>query len=59
MYKVLYPYSPHKEDELELMEGDYIYVSATDQGQTGKALGVRVPFLPSDAHVLGLLLYRQ
>lgn len=34
VYKVLYPYSPHKEDELELMEGDYIYVSAADQGQT-------------------------
>ena len=34
-YKVLFPYTPQKDDELELMEGDFIYVSATDQGQTG------------------------
>ena len=34
VYKVLYPYTPHKEDELELVEGDYVFVSVSDQGQT-------------------------
>ena len=35
VYKVLYPYTPRKEDELELVEDDYVFVSASDQGQTG------------------------
>lgn len=38
VYKVLFAYTPHKEDELELLEGDYISVSASDQGRTGKML---------------------
>ena len=37
MYKVLFPYTPQKDDELELTDGDYIYVSAADQGQTGES----------------------
>ena len=36
MYKVLFAYSPQKDDELELLEGDYVFVSASDQGQTGE-----------------------
>ena len=36
MYKVIYPYTPRKEDELELVEDDYVFVSTSDQGQTGK-----------------------
>lgn len=35
VYKVLFPYSSHKDDELELVEGDCIHVSASDQGRTG------------------------
>jgi len=35
VYKVLFPYMPQKDDELELQDGDYAYVSTTDQGQTG------------------------
>ena len=35
VYKVLFAYSPQKDDELELLEGDYVFVSASDQGQTG------------------------
>ena len=35
VYKVLFPYSPQKDDELELLDGDYVYVSTSDQGQTG------------------------
>lgn len=35
VYKVLFPYSPQKDDELELLDGDYVYVSTADQGQTG------------------------
>lgn len=38
VYRVLFPYSPHKDDELELLDGDYVYVSTTDQGQTGTYL---------------------
>eukprot|EP00731_Ephydatia_muelleri_P012280 Em0006g1174a len=34
VYKVLYPYQPQKEDELELAEGDYVYVSTADEGRT-------------------------
>ena len=33
---MLFAYSPQKDDELELLEGDYVFVSASDQGQTGK-----------------------
>jgi hypothetical protein len=36
VYKVLFAYSPQKDDELELLEGDYVFVSASDQGQTGE-----------------------
>ena len=32
---MLFAYSPQKDDELELLEGDYVFVSASDQGQTG------------------------
>ena len=32
----MFAYSPQKDDELELLEGDYVFVSASDQGQTGK-----------------------
>ncbi len=35
LYKVLYPYTPRKEDELELIEDDFVFVSIADQGQTG------------------------
>ena len=35
VYKVLFPYLPGKDDELELQDGDYVYVSTTDQGHTG------------------------
>ena len=35
VYKVLYPYTPRKEDELELIEDDFVFVSIADQGQTG------------------------
>ena len=45
VYKVLFAYSPQKDDELELLEGDYVYVSTSDQGQTGtqevKSLPIR------------------
>ena len=37
VYKVLFGYVPQKEDELELVEGDYVSVSTADQGQTGKS----------------------
>ena len=33
---MLFAYSPQKDDELELLEGDYVFVSASDQGQTGE-----------------------
>ena len=36
VYKVVYPYTPRKEDELELVEDDFVFVSTADQGQTGK-----------------------
>lgn len=36
VYKVLFGYTPQKEDELELVEGDFVFVSTSDQGQTGK-----------------------
>ena len=35
VYKVVYPYTPRKEDELELVEDDFVFVSTADQGQTG------------------------
>ena len=35
----MFAYSPQKDDELELLEGDYVFVSASDQGQTGKERG--------------------
>ena len=35
VYKVVYPYTPRKEDELELVD-DFVFVSTADQGQTGK-----------------------
>jgi hypothetical protein len=38
---VLFAYSPQKDDELELLEGHYVFVSASDQGQTGKKRGSR------------------
>ena len=33
---MLYPYTPRKEDELELIEDDFVFVSIADQGQTGE-----------------------
>lgn len=35
LYKVLFPYTPTKDDELELSDGDYVYVHASDSGHTG------------------------
>ena len=35
---MLFAYSS-KDDELELLEGDYVFVSVSDQGQTGKERG--------------------
>ena len=32
---MLFPYTPNKDDELELVEGDYVFVSDKDQGRTG------------------------
>ena len=40
VYKVLFGYAPHKEDELELIDGDYVCVSTSDQGQTGLCVSV-------------------
>ena len=39
---MLFAYSPQKDDELELLEGDYVFVSASDQGQTGVCVCVCV-----------------
>ena len=33
---VLFAYSPQNDNELELPEGGYVFVSASDQGQTGE-----------------------
>ena len=33
---MLFAYSPQNDDELELLEGDYVFVSVSDQGQTGE-----------------------
>ncbi len=38
MYKVLFPYIPQKDDEVELQDGDFVYVSTSDQGQTGEII---------------------
>ena len=35
LYKVLFPYTPTKDDELILSDGDYVYVHASDSGHTG------------------------
>ena len=35
LYKVLFPYTPTKDDELVLSDGDYVYVHASDSGHTG------------------------
>ena len=33
-YRVVYPFSSRSEDELDLNDGDYIYVSTVDNGRT-------------------------
>ena len=38
LYKVLFPYTPTKDDELVLTDGDYVYVHASDSGHTGTKL---------------------
>ena len=35
LYKVLFPYTLTKDDELILSDGDYVYVHASDSGHTG------------------------
>lgn len=32
--RVMYPYTPQNEDELELVPGDYIFMLPVDQGST-------------------------
>uniref|UniRef100_H3DA38 Ubiquitin associated and SH3 domain containing Bb n=1 Tax=Tetraodon nigroviridis TaxID=99883 RepID=H3DA38_TETNG len=34
--RVMYPYAPQNEDELELLPGDHIFVSPVDQGSTSE-----------------------
>lgn len=34
--RVMYPYAPQNEDELELLPGDYVFMSPVDQGSTSE-----------------------
>lgn len=34
--RVMYPYEPQNDDELELVPGDYVFVSPVDQGSTSE-----------------------
>lgn len=34
--RVMYPYTPQNEDELELVAGDYVFMSPVDQGSTSE-----------------------
>ncbi len=45
MYKVLFGYAPQKDDELELIDGDYVCVSTSDQGQTGQSVCVEFVYI--------------
>jgi len=63
---VLFPYTPQKDDELELTDGDYIYVSAADQGQTGESFllfvmqrepGCKASYLPLKIWCVGIVVF--
>ena len=42
LYKVLFPYTPTKDDELVLYDGDYVYVHASDSGHTGNFITIQL-----------------
>ena len=53
---MLYPYTPRKEDELELIEDDFVFVSIADQGQTGE-LGLLLMSSPCTHRLLHVLRF--
>lgn len=53
---MLFPYTPTKDDELVLSDGDYVYVHASDSGHTGTHHDMTILLLLSTVRFLSPFL---